>query len=189
MQSSVRFEPRPDLEGRHALLSPSQYHWIRYDEDKFDRIYHTRLAAARGTAEHEFAAMAIKLGRRQPANKDSLNMFINDSIRWRLEPEVALYADEMFFGHADAAGYKKGVFRVSDYKSGETKTSMDQLKCYVALFCIQFDMSPFEFNAEMRIYQFNEIREELAEPHDIMIIIDRWKTFSKRAADIRREAL
>ena len=26
------------LEGLHARLSPSQYHWVNYDEDKFLRV-------------------------------------------------------------------------------------------------------------------------------------------------------
>lgn len=185
----MHFTRRPELEGRHAHLSPSKYSWIRYDDDKFEQSYLKRLKSLRGTKEHEYAAMAIELGMRQPATKTTLNMYINDCIRWKMYPEVDLYADDLFFGHADAAGFRKGVFRVSDYKSGETPTSMDQLKCYVALFCIEFEMSPFEFAAEMRIYQYNEIREELADPHEIMIIIDRWKTFSKRAEQMRREAL
>lgn len=179
----------PELADRHAHLSPSKYSWIRYDDDKFTATWHRRMASIRGTQEHEYAAMAIRLGMRQPNTKSTLNMFINDSIRWKLEPEVALYADDLFFGHADAAGFRKNVFRVSDYKSGETPTSMDQLKCYVALFCIEFDMSPFDFAAEMRIYQFNEIREELADPHEIMIIIDRWKSFGKIADQMQREAM
>lgn len=185
----MRFNAHPELADSHALLSPSSYHWLRYDDEKFDRWYVTRLAAARGTRLHEFAAKAIELGIHLPNTKATLNRFVNDSIRWGMEPEVTLYADDMFFGHADAAGFKKNVFRVSDLKTGDSPTSMDQLKCYVALFAIEFDMNPFEFDAEMRIYQHNDVREELANPHDIMIIIDRWKTFSKRAADIRREAL
>lgn len=185
----MKFMPHPEIADRHAHLSPSKYSWIRYDDEKFERTYLSRLAAARGTAEHEYAAMAIKLGKRQPATKETLNMFVNDSIRWKLEPEVGFFANEIFFGHADAAGFRKNVFRVSDLKTGVTETSMDQCKCYVALFCIEYDMNPFDFAAEMRIYQNNEIREELAEPHEINIIIDRWKTFTKRAEEMRREVL
>lgn len=185
----MRFEAKPELEGRHAHLSPSKYHWIRYDDEKFERTYTARMAAHRGSQEHEYAAMAIRLGMRQPANGSTLSMYVNDCIRWKMQPEVALYANEIFFGHADAAGFKKGVFRVSDLKTGVTETSMDQCKCYVALFCIEFDMDPFEFAAEMRIYQNKEIREELADPHEIHIIIDRWKTFTKRAEEMRKESM
>lgn len=184
----MRFTPHPEVADRHAFLSPSKYSWMRYDEEKLDRVWLTRLAAVRGTEEHEYAAMAIRLGRRQPANGDTLNMYINDCIRWKMTPEVALVGNEHFFGHADAAGFRKNVFRVSDYKSGVTATSMDQPKCYVAAFCMEYDLSPFDFAAEMRIYQNGEIREELADPHEINIIIDRVNVFSKRIDLMRREA-
>ncbi len=51
----------PELRGKHALFSPSQSSWLRYDEDKIvDRIknqYRTQL----GTEIHEYAATEINL--------------------------------------------------------------------------------------------------------------------------------
>lgn len=187
----MRFKKHSELSDMHAFLSPSKYHWIRYDEEKIVRTYTARLAAQRGTEEHEYAQQAIALRILQAESPAALNRYINDSIRWKLLPEQTFFYSVHCFGHADAAGFNetKRVFRVSDYKSGRTPTSMDQLKVYCALFCLEYDWSPMEISMEMRIYQGKTPREELADPHEIMIIMDRIKTYSALIDEIREGVL
>lgn len=60
----------PELRGKHALFSPSQSSWIRYDEEKIaDRIknrYRTQL----GTEIHEYAATEINLRHRKKGTRN-----------------------------------------------------------------------------------------------------------------------
>ena len=61
MSSEFIFNDHSELKGRHALFSPSQSSWLRYDDEQIvERIsnqYRTRL----GTEIHEFAATQIEL--------------------------------------------------------------------------------------------------------------------------------
>ena len=76
------------LEGKHAFLSPSQYHWVNYSSEKLEERYYNSEATKRGTELHAYAASAIKLNRRQPRSKnsDSVSMFINDAIGYSMTP-------------------------------------------------------------------------------------------------------
>lgn len=187
----MRFKRHSALSELHATLSPSQYHWIRYDDEKLERTIISNLQKQRGTEEHAYAQNAIALRILQVESPAALHRYINDSIRWRLNPEQTLFYSVHCFGHADACGYNERtrVFRVSDYKSGKNTASMDQLKIYCALFCLEYDYMPHDISQEMRIYQGKTPREELADPHEIMIIMDRIKTFSARIDEIREENL
>lgn len=35
----MNFKKHSELEGKHAFLSPSGYHWINYDDEKLERVY------------------------------------------------------------------------------------------------------------------------------------------------------
>ncbi len=55
------FNKHLDLRGQHALFSPSQNAWLRYDDDKIiDRIKN-QYRSALGTELHEFVASQIEL--------------------------------------------------------------------------------------------------------------------------------
>ena len=64
MSSDFTFNKHDEIRGKHALFSPSQSAWVRYDEGKIaDRVrnqYRTPL----GTEIHDFAASQIELGHR-----------------------------------------------------------------------------------------------------------------------------
>ena len=171
------FNQHPELEGEHAFLSPSQYHWTNYDDDKLVQKYSRAMAAARGTDLHDFAQKAITLGRRQPKNKDVLNLYINDAIGFKMTPEVLLYYSDLCFGTADAIGFRKNFLRIHDYKSGVTQTKMRQLEIYAALFCLEYEHNPHDLGGiELRIYQEPEVVVSVPEPNDILeianVIID-----------------
>lgn len=54
-------EGHSELRGTHALFSPSQSSWLRYDEDKISRKIIENYRAPLGTDIHEFAALQIRL--------------------------------------------------------------------------------------------------------------------------------
>ena len=61
MNSKFTFKNHDDLKGQHALFSPSQSAWIRYDEEKIADRVRTQYRAPLGTEIHEFAAIQIIL--------------------------------------------------------------------------------------------------------------------------------
>lgn len=182
------FEKHLELAGRHAFLSPSKYSWINYDEDKLDRVYVAALAAQRGSELHAFAEEAIRLGIKLPATKKTLNMFVNDAIGFRMQPEQILYYSVNCFGTADAIAFRRNKLRIHDLKTGVTPASEHQLEVYAALFCLEYRMKPFELEIELRIYQNDEIQIFEADPDVIFHIMDRIRTFDKRIEQIRMEA-
>ena len=76
----MNFNRHSNLEGQHAFLGASKYHWINYDEAKVVDVYSNFLAAQKGTVLHEFAAQCIRLGQRLPKSQKTLNMYVNDAI-------------------------------------------------------------------------------------------------------------
>lgn len=63
MSSEFIFNRHDELKGQHALFSPSQVSWIRYDEEKIvDKIVN-QFRAPLGTEMHEYAAQQIILGK------------------------------------------------------------------------------------------------------------------------------
>ena len=45
----MNFNDHSELEGLHAFLSASKYHWINYDEEKLYSAYANYRAAEQGT--------------------------------------------------------------------------------------------------------------------------------------------
>ena len=186
----MRFNRHSELEGKHSFMSPSNPAWLRYDDQKLERRFMEHLAAMRGTIEHKFAADAIKLGHRLPDEPKTLNMYVNDSIGWRMKPEVPLYWSDFCFGTADALGFLEGqmLLRVSDLKTGRTPTSMDQLVTYCALFCLEYEYpKPWELQFECRIYQSNKIKLHIPDPDEVFHAMDRILTGTRLLEEIRAE--
>lgn len=152
----MNFNKHSDLEGRHAFLSASKYHWINYDSDKLTTAYLNFLATQKGTELHDFARQCINLGVRLPKSKKTLNLYVNDAIGFRLTPEQPLYYSENSFGTADAIGFSKDVLRIHDLKTGSVPASFHQLEIYDALFCLEYRVNPNDILIENRIYQFDD---------------------------------
>lgn len=168
----MNFNEHWNLEGRHAFLSPSQYHWVNYDYEKLENRFYNSKAAERGTQLHEFAAMAIRLGRKQPKNKDTINMFVNDAIGFMMTPEQPLYYSENCFGTADAISFNKNLLRIHDLKTGITPASMMQLEIYAAIFCLEYAKDPKNIEMCLRIYQSSTKDELVPEAEDIQNLMD-----------------
>lgn len=184
----MRFNTHSDLAGRHAFLSASKGSWVNYSDEKLIRSVETAMAAARGTALHEFARQAIVLGERLPNTKRTMNQYVNDAIGFRMQPEVILFYSNNAFGTADTISFRKNKLRIHDLKTGITPTNMRQLEIYVALFCLEYGFRPGEIEVELRIYQNNEIKIHIPEVDDIAHIMDRIVTFDKYITQLREEA-
>jgi hypothetical protein len=146
----MNFNTHSNLVGRHAFLSPSNYHWINYDEDKLDRVFFMQLAAQRGVELHSLGHQLIRLGVKLPTTRKTLNMYVNDAIGYRMTPEQSLYYSDNCFGTADAIGFRANRLRIHDLKTGLTEASMHQLEVYAALFCLEYRFKPFEIAIELR---------------------------------------
>ena len=183
----MNFNRHSDLEGQHAFLGASKYHWINYDEEKLDFTYKRWLATAKGTALHDFAYQCIQLGIKLPNSQKTLNMYVNDAIGFKMTPEQTLFYSINCFGTADAIGFRKNVLRIHDYKSGETIASMHQLEVYAALFCLEYNIKPTNIEIYLRLYQSDDRVEVQPYPEDILLIMDKIIVFDKRIEKLKLE--
>lgn len=181
----MNFNRHLELEGQHAFLSASKYHWINYDEEKLSDSYRKFLATQRGTRLHAFACECIRLGQRLPNTKKTLNMYVNDAIGFKMETEQPLYYSENCFGTADAISFKKNFLRIHDLKTGETPSSIRQLEIYSALFCLEYDVNPNNIQMELRLYQSDEIVVHMPQAEDVLYIMDKVIRFDKEIDKIR----
>ena len=190
----MKFHSHSDMEGRHAFLSASKYHWIRYDDEKILENFTTAMAAARGTRLHAFASEAIALGINLPRSQRTLNMYVNDAIGFRMRYEQMLVATPNAFGTADAIsfrrerGHDRTVLRIHDLKTGVSKASVNQLEIYAAYFCIEYEIKPHEIDMEFRIYQNDFIQIYQPDPEDILHIMGKTLHFSRLIDAAREEA-
>lgn len=167
------------LVGMHAFLSASKYSWLNYDDERLLEIYENAQAAAMGTRLHAFAAEAITLGRKQPRTKDTLNMYINDAIGFKMSPEVVLYFSDFCYGTADAISFRDDMLRIHDLKTGVHEAKFDQLYIYAAIFCSEYDVRPKDINMELRIYQNKDVRIEIPDPEDVKGIMNKMRHFNE----------
>lgn len=179
----MRFNVYSNLEGKHAFLSPSKYHWINYDEEKLVKSYQTQMAAAQGTILHDFAQRCIMLNQKLPQSKKTLNLFVNDAIGFKMIPEQVLYYSDNCFGTADAISFRNNMLRIHDLKTGVTKAKFEQLEVYAAIFCLEYGIKPGDIQMDLRIYQNDDIYVHVPEVEDIIYIMDRIKTFDRIIED------
>lgn len=181
----MNFKRHSDLEGKHAFLGASNWHWINYDPDKLADAYLRMLATLRGTELHAFAAQCIKLGQRLPEEPRTLNMYVNDAIGYKMEPEQILYYSVNCFGTADAIIFRDGLLRIHDLKTGTIPAHMEQLMIYAALFCLEYNYKPNEINMELRIYQNDDVFVANPMVDDIAPIMDRIVAYDKIIYNIK----
>lgn len=210
------FEKHLELKDQHAFMSPSGYHWINYTEEKLVDRYLKSQAAELGTRLHEFAHSAIELNQRLHGTKDTVAMFVNDAIGYKMASEQPLFYSWNCFGTADAISYRRNFLRIHDLKTGETEAHMEQLRIYAALFCLNYqatvneyrkkgydendisrilDVSPKELHfdplkmsgIELRIYQLGEVRVEEADPQEIRNLMDLIVSFDEVLRNVRAE--
>lgn len=181
----MRFQRHFAVEGLHAFLGASKYHWVRYDIEKMERIFENQFASVLGNRKHVWAAEAIRLGQRQPRNNKTLNAYINDAIGFRMEPEVVLFYNDDWFGTADAISFNKSVLRIHDLKTGIHPGHVNQIEIYFALFCLEYKVNPYDIEMIGRIYQNDDIIEFIGDPAWIKEIMEKGKKFCNRIEEMR----
>ena len=170
----MKFNKHYELEGAHAFLSPSGYHWLNYSPEKLMAVRSNKLAVEKGTELHAIAESLIKNKIKLPKSSKTLNAYVNDAIGYGMSPEVVLYYSRHCFGTADSILFdeKKSLLRIHDLKTGTTPAHMEQLEIYTALFCLEYGVRPSEIEMELRIYQFDEKQIFIPSSEDIVPKID-----------------
>jgi len=184
----MNFNKHLDLVDQHAFLSPSKYHWINYSEEKLERVFVAHEAARRGSDLHNLAHEAIRLGVKL-AGRNTLGLYVNDAIGYRMTCEQVLYFSPNAFGTADTISFRRNKLRIHDLKTGVYPCSEHQLEVYAALFCLEYGFKPANIEIELRIYQSDEARIYEADPDIITHIMDRIITFDKKINELRLEAM
>lgn len=182
----MRLSRRSGYDGSHSFLSPSYYHWINYTTDKLTSRWRAVQASLEGVEQHRYAAGCIDKGLIQNGNS-LLDLYINDCIRYRMQSEVVLYYSRNCFGTADAIAFRYRKLRISDLKTGVSPTSVHQLEVYSALFCLEYEVDPFDIIIELRIYQGDEIREYVGDPDVVVFIMGKIVEFDQTLEDLRKE--
>ena len=183
----MNFNPHYDLRGKHAFLSASQYHWLNYDEDRLTQVYFNAQAKEYGTRLHEFASECISLGQKLPNSKKTLNSYVNDAIKYRMNPEQILFYSYNCFGTCDAISFRKNILRIHDLKTGTSPTHMEQLLIYAALFCLEYNVKPYDIEIVLRIYQSDDISEYIPSSDEINDVMTKIVSFDKLLNRIRLE--
>lgn len=183
----MNFNKHSTLEGQHAFLGASKYHWINYDDEKIATAYANHLATLKGTQLHEFAAQCIRLGQKLPRSEKTLNMYVNDAIGYKMIPEQILVYSENCFGTADAILFRNNFLRIHDLKTGVIPAHMEQLLIYASLFCLEYHVKPGEIEMELRIYQNNDVQIANPTAEDIVPIMDKIITADKIIKKIKEQ--
>lgn len=183
----MNFNSHFRLEGRHAFLSASKYHWIRYTDERFIDYIRTASRASYGVQLHDLASKMIRLGVKLEDSNKTLNMYVNDAIGYHMTPEVLLYysdnafgtADAIWFGETEVEGKKQLLLRIHDLKTGTSRSSVDQLNVYAAFFCLEYNFVPGEIAMEFRIYKDDNVEIYEGDATEIAYIMSRIVTFDR----------
>lgn len=196
------FNKHLELEGRHAILSPSKHYWLNYDDEGLMKNYISSFATEIGTLVHEYASDRIRFRMPMDADneeaKNSLLVFllkngipfkvidldrifynlvpyVNDAIGYRMDSEITLKYSDLCFGTADAIGVRRNWLRIHDLKTGQTPASMDQLLCYAGLFFLEYkrDYRPQTMKVELRIYQNQEVLVNQPSSEEVRAVMDK----------------
>jgi len=165
------FNTHSGLDGKHAFLSPSNYAWLNYDEQKLTTRFFSVMAARRGTDLHALAHEAVRLGVKLSKSNQALSTYVNDAIGYKMQCEQMLFYSVNCFGTADSISFRRNKLRIHDLKTGITATSEKQLEVYAALFCLEYNYDPNDIEIELRIYQREEIRVFDPHPDSIKVIM------------------
>lgn len=171
----------------HAFLSPSKYHWIRYDKEKLVKAFYNYMAVEKGTKLHEIAESLITEKIALPKKQATFNMFVNDAIKLHMQPEKLLKYSDNLFGTADALSFSHGLLRIHDLKTGTTPAHMDQLMIYAGLYCLINYINPHDIRVELRIYQNDEIIIKEPEPDELQEYIDKMVEADRIITEIREQ--
>lgn len=118
---------------------------------------------------------------------ETTKSFVNDAIGFKMNSEQPLVYSAYFAGTADAIRFKNNELKIFDLKTGSGPVHVEQLLCYAALFCLEYNFKPSELDIELRIYQMNEVKCYTPAVEDIVPIMDKIKSFDKIISEMKAE--
>lgn len=201
----MQWNDHHQLEGKHAFLGASNFHWTNWNDETFENRYYGQFSTVIGTAIHALAHDCIvsrtKLTKHDahliditlyhayvPKDAYDPNLilnnlipFVNDALGFHMSSEILLYYNVYCFGTCDTISFdeKNKLLRIHDLKTGTTPTHMEQLLIYAALFCLEYHKNPHQFNTELRIYQNFDILIANPTPEEIDHYMDLIQNRSK----------
>lgn len=181
----MQWNNHSNLEGMHAIIGGSNYHWLNYDAKKLAVILTNMQAKEEGTALHALAKQCIDHKIFLRGNTQTLPMYVNDAIRFGMRTEQILMYSMWCFGTADAIKFdeKNKFLRIHDLKTGTIPAKMEQLEIYAALFCLEYgkryNYQPTDGSMELRIYQNDDVQIYNPTADDIVPIMDKIISFDK----------
>lgn len=181
----MNFNDHSGLRGQHAFLSPSNYHWLNYSDQKLAARFISAMAAKRGTDLHSLAHEAIRLGVKLSKTNQALATYVNDAIGYKMTAEQILYYSPNCYGTADTISFRRGKLRIHDLKTGIIATSDKQLEIYAAIFCLEYAASPYDIEIELRIYQRDEVRVFNPFSEHIAFIMEKIVDFDQQLENLK----
>lgn len=179
------FNQHSGLAGKHAFLSPSNYHWLGYNDQKLEARFFAAMSAKRGTDLHALAHECIRLGVKLSKSNQAMSTYVNDALGYKMVCEQTLFYSENCFGTADTISFRRNLLRIHDLKTGIVATSEKQLEVYAALFCLEYGYTPFDIEMELRIYQRDEIRVYKPIAEGILFIMEKIIEFDQQIETIK----
>lgn len=149
------FNKHSALEGQHAFLGASKYHWINYDESKVAESYSKFLATQKGTELHDFAARCITLGQKLPKSQKAVN---------ELQRDVVIADNEV-----------TGTLKYIDGYVGFSSNVSEQSGNYLA---IKIDTEPVEAKTVVELVGGTKGPVTLDEDRNIVLLIKNKDTQS-----------
>lgn len=111
----------------------------------------------------------------EPEVYDTVRMYVNDGVTYRMTPEQELYFSEYFYGTTDSISFNNDKLRIHDLKTGLRPAHIEQLLVYAALFCLEYKIDPQKIDMDLRVYQFGEINDYTPNAEEITEIMDKIK--------------
>lgn len=183
----MKFVDHSDLANKHAFLSASNSSWLRYTDDKLIARYDVYQNAARGTKLHALAHDAIDLNVKFADTPQTINMYVNDAIGFKMSTEQTLYYSENCFGTADTISFRQRFLRIHDLKTGSHVAKMEQLIVYAALFCLEYRVKPKNIDIELRIYQNDDVLVCVPDNEEIEVVMETIIEFDKILEKLKAE--
>lgn len=118
---------------------------------------------------------------------DTLKLYVNDGIMYKMKPEQILFYSEDIFGTTDTISFRNNFLRIHDLKTGALPAHMEQLETYAALFCLEYKVKPSDIQMELRLYQPGEVIVHNPTADNILPITEQIVTTGKIANEIREQ--
>lgn len=132
------------------------------------------MAIELGVKYHKVASELVDMGVSLNDINGNIATYVNDCINDNMITEQPLYYSDNCFGTADAISFKDNYLKIYDLKTGSSPVSIEQLRIYAALFCLEYQYNPHEIKIELRIYQNKKpMVSEIANPDEISRIMDQ----------------